>query len=125
MTPEAMENRLLDFAVRIGTLVDTLPETRLGRHIAGQLVRCGTSPAPNYAEGRAAESRRAFIHILSIGLKELRETRVWLRLIARAELLPEERLADLIEENRQLMNILAQSIRTARRNVRQLQKNAP
>ncbi len=57
MTLEAMENRLLDFAVRIGTLVDTLPETRLGRHIAGQLVRCGTSPAPNYAEGRAATAR--------------------------------------------------------------------
>ena len=53
-----IEERMLDFAVRVGKAVDALPETRLGRHIAGQLVRSGTSPAPNYAEACAAESKR-------------------------------------------------------------------
>ena len=47
---EDLEDRLLDFAAHIGKLVDALPDNRLGRHIAGQLVRSGTSPAPNYAE---------------------------------------------------------------------------
>jgi len=53
--------------------------------IAGQLLRCGTSPAPNYEEGCAAESRADFVHKLSICLKELRESRCWLRLIIRTE----------------------------------------
>lgn len=49
-TGQELEDRLLEFAVRVGGVVDALPDTRMGRHIAGQLVRCGTSAAPNYAE---------------------------------------------------------------------------
>ena len=58
MNPEELSRRLLDFAVRIGRVADALPRTSLGRHIAGQLVRCGTSPAPNYEEGCAAVEER-------------------------------------------------------------------
>ena len=71
---EELEDRLLDFAARVGKVVDALPKTRLGRHIAGQLVRSGTSPAPNYAEACGAESKRDFTHKLGICLKELRES---------------------------------------------------
>jgi four helix bundle protein len=112
-----LAERLLDFAARIGKVVDALPETRMGRHVAGQLVRCGTSPAPNYAEACGSESRKDFVHKLSIALKELRETRCWLRLIAKAELLTQERLTDLIDECTQLINILAKSIVTAKANL--------
>jgi four helix bundle protein len=73
---EDIEERMLEFAARVGKAVDALPETRLGRHIAGQLVRSGTSPAPNYAEACAAESKNDFIHKLGIVLKELRESGV-------------------------------------------------
>ena len=52
MTPDELSERLIDFAARIGKVVDALPDTRIGRHIAGQLVRCGTSPAPNYEEAQ-------------------------------------------------------------------------
>ena len=93
-----LEERLLDFAVRVGKAIDALPETRLGRHIAGQLVRSGTSPAPNYAEACAAESKKDFIHKLSIVLKELRESSIWIRLIVRSTLLPEQRLELLRDE---------------------------
>ncbi len=117
-TPEALEERLLNFAVRVGKVVDALPSTRLGRHVAGQLVRSGTSAAPNYAEACAAESRKDFIHKLSICLKELRESRMWVRLIIRAKLLPEDRMADLLDETEQLCNITAQSILTAKRNAK-------
>ena len=111
---EDLEERLLDFAARVGNVVDALPDTRLGRHIAGQLVRSGTSPAPNYAEACAAESKRDFIHKLSIALKELRESRSWINLILKSELLPEPRMAQLLDEVSQLCNIVGKSIVTAK-----------
>jgi four helix bundle protein len=114
MTPDELSDRLIDFGVRAGRVVDALPDTRLGRHIAGQLVRCGTSPAPNYDEGSAAESRDDFIHKVGVAFKELRESRTWLRMIVRAELLPDHRLADLLDECNQLCNILAKSLITAK-----------
>src|ERR1700757_2151502 len=104
---EALEDRLLEFGARCRKIVDALPDTRMGRHVAGQLVRCGTSPAPNYAEARGAESRKDFAHKLSICLKELRETCCWLRLISKTELLPQERLGDLSDECEQLISIMA------------------
>jgi len=116
MRPDELAERLLDFAVRIGRVVDALPDSRLGRHVANQLVRCGTSPAPNYEEGCAAESRADFIHKLSISLKELRESRSWLRLISRSHLLPNDKLSELIDECDQLCNILARSVITAKAN---------
>lgn len=109
-----IEERLLEFAVRVGKAIDTLPVTRLGRHIAGQLVRSGTSPAPNYAEACAAESKKDFIHKLAIVLKELRESSVWIRLIVKSELVPEKRLELLRDECDQLCKIIAKSLVTAK-----------
>ena len=106
--------RLLAFAVRIGNVVDALPETRMGRHIAGQLVRCGTSPAPNYAEACGAESKKDFIHKLGICLKELRESACWIEMILQADLLPASRLASLSKECHELIRIIAKSIVTAK-----------
>jgi four helix bundle protein len=91
MTSEELAERLINFAARIGKVVDALPDTRMGRHVAGQLVRCGTSPAPNYEEACAAESRADFAHKLSICLKELREYRCWIRLVIKTEMLTEHR----------------------------------
>jgi len=78
-----LEDRLLDFAVSIIELTESFPTTRAGNHIAGQLLRCGTSPLSNRSEVEAAESRKDFLHKLRICLKELRETRRWLRLASR------------------------------------------
>ncbi len=118
MRAEELADRLIDFAARVGKVVDALPGTRMGRHIAGQLVRCGTSPAPNYEEACAAESRAAFIHKLRIVLKELRESRCWLRLIIKTKLLPGQRLENLLDECVQLAKVIGQSIVTAKRNSR-------
>ncbi|MCA9125636.1 MAG: four helix bundle protein [Planctomycetales bacterium] len=116
MKPDDLSERLLDLAVRVGKVVDALPDTRLGKHIAGQLVRSGTAPAPNYEEACAAESRRDFIHKVRIALKELRETRCWIKLIMRSELLPEARMSELANEADELCRILGQSLVTARKN---------
>ena len=111
---ERLAERLLDFAIRIGRVADALPDTRSGRQIAGQLVRCGTSPAPNYEEACAAESRADFVHKMRICLKELRESRCWLRMIAKGELLPDVQVGPLTEEANELCNIFGQSIVTAK-----------
>jgi four helix bundle protein len=114
MNQNDLSERLWSFAARIGKIVDALPETRLGRHVAGQLVRCGTSAPPNYDESGAAESRDDFVHKLSVALKELRESRGWLRFIVKAELLPKLKMADLIDESEQLCRILGKSTLTAK-----------
>ncbi len=64
-----LEERLIDFAVRIIKLTEALPNTRSGNHIRGQVLRSGTSPAPNYAEAQRAESRSDFVHKDSSGNK--------------------------------------------------------
>lgn len=110
MTPEELSERLVDFAVRVGKVVDALPNARLGRHVGDHLVRCGTAPAPNYEEGCAAESRADFVHKLGICL----ESHTWIRLIIRAKLLPQQRMEDLLDECNQLRNIIGQSIVTAK-----------
>ena len=92
MTPDQLVERLINFAARMGKVADALPDTRMGRHIGAQLVRSGTSPAPNYEEACAAESRADFVHKLSICLKELRESPLWIRLIIKTEMLPEQRM---------------------------------
>jgi four helix bundle protein len=112
MTPEELSERLLNFAARVGKVIDALPETRMGRHIAGQLVGSGTSPAPNYEEACAAESRQDFVHKLKIVLKELRESRCWIRMIIKTELLPQARLTEILDEANQRANIIGQSIVT-------------
>ena len=113
MTPDALSERLWRFAARVGKVVDALPDSRLGRHVAGQLVRCGTSSAPNYDEARGAESRADFIHKVRIALKEMSETCGWLRFIVIAELLPENKVAPLYGEGSELTAILAKSVKTA------------
>ncbi len=113
---EKLSLRLLNFAARVGKVVDALPNTRLGRHIAGQLVRSGTSPAPNYAEACAAESRKDFIHKLKICLKELRESRCWIQLIIKSDLLTKLQMSELLDECTQLCNIIGKSIVTAKSN---------
>ena len=111
---DKLEERLIDFAVRIVNLSANLPKTPAGKHIAGQIMRSGTSPAPNYGEARGAESHADFVHKLGIVLKELNETSIWLRIISRSRMLRGELLAELVGENTELCRIFTSSLRTAR-----------
>ncbi|MEP6717744.1 MAG: four helix bundle protein [bacterium] len=111
---DELENRLIDFAVRIIKLSANLPKTPAGKHIAGQILRSGTSPAPNYGEARGAESNADFVHKLGIVLKELNETSIWLRVIERSQLLKRELLVEIIGEHRELSRIFTSSLKTAK-----------
>src|ERR1700736_5384103 len=111
-----LEDRLLEFSARVIRLVDALPNSRAANHLAGQLLRCGTSPYGNHGEVEAAESRKDFIHKLKICLKELKESRRWLRLVNKAEMLPAPKMAPILHETEELIMIFYASIRTAERN---------
>jgi|SRR5687767_5987243 len=111
---DQLEERLIDFAVRIIKLAASLPKTPAGNHIAGQILRAGTSPAPNYGEARGAESHADFVHKLRIVLKELNETSIWLRIIKHSRLLSEHALSEIVEENSSLCKIFTASLKTSR-----------
>jgi len=112
-----LEERLLEFSARIIRLVDALPNTRAANHLAGQLLRSGTS-SYGHGEVEAAESRKDFIHKLKICLKELKETRRWLRLVKKAAMLPALKMAPILHETEELIMIFFVSIRTAEKNAK-------
>jgi four helix bundle protein len=111
-----LEDRLIRFGSAVSRLTDRLPATALGKHVSVQLIRSGTSPFANYGEVQGAESRRDFIHKLGICIKELRETRAWLKFANEMNLCSTEAVAGVERECDELLAILASSIKTARRN---------
>ena len=109
-----LEERLLEYSVLIIKIVEQLPKSRVGNHVAGQLLKSGTSPYPNHGEAQAAESAKDFIHKLRISLKELRETQRWLKLIRRVPLMKASKLIDdTLRETEELILIFVTSINTA------------
>jgi len=120
-----LEERLLGFASTVIDVTEKLPNTRSGNHIAGQLLRSGTSPYGNHGEAQAPESADDFIHKMKICLKELREARRWLRLVVRQNWLQAEpRLKFLLGESEELIRIFKASVQTAERS-RLAKKRAP
>ena len=115
---DELETRLVDFAVRIIKLSNSLPKTSAGKHVANQILRSGTSPAPNYSEARAVESRADFLHKLGIVLKELNETSVWLRIINKSGLISSLLMANIIDETTQLSKIIASSVKTSKSRIK-------
>ena len=97
-------------------LAERFARTPLGQHVALQLARSSTSTFANYGEVQSAESRRDFIHKLGICLKELRETRTWLKFVREMNLATPELVESSLRECDELLAILATSIKTARRN---------
>ena len=117
-----LEQRLLEYSARIIRLVERLPNSRAGNHVAGQLLRSGTSPLPNHGEAQAAESANDFMHKLKICLKELKETHIALQIVSRKSLVEDFKVVDKsINECKELISIFVKSIETAKEN----NKNTP
>ena len=110
---DKLQDRLIALAVRIMKLADALPNAPAGKHVRGQILRCGTSPAPNYGEARGAESTADFVHKLRVVIKELNETSVSLQMILLSGMLKPSAIEDIIDENTQLCKIISSSITTA------------
>ena len=107
-----LQERFVNLAAAVILLCRTMPKDDGGSHLAGQLLRSGTAPAPNYAEARGAESDRDFLHKLRIVQKELNETEVWLQVMVTAGLASAESLESLRDECKSLARITTASIRT-------------
>ena len=112
-----IQERTFKFAVRVVKLVNRLPRTVAGFEIGKQIVRSATSIGSNVEEADAAESKRDFIHKMSIAHKETRETRYWLRVV-RAALLDDDQVRALIQESDELVRILYTIVENARQNPR-------
>jgi four helix bundle protein len=108
-----IQKRTFDFAVRVVKLVNRLPRTVAGVEIGRQVVRSATSIGSNVEEADAAESKRDFIHKMSVAHKEARETRYWLRVI-QAALLDGDEVQALIQESDELVRILYTIVENAR-----------
>ncbi len=114
-----LEERLLEFSVRVIRVTDSMTRSRAATHIADQLLRSATSPYGHHGEAEGAESRADFVHKLKVCYKELREARRWLRLVQRVPLVKKpELLASILQEAEELVRIFAASIRTAESNGR-------
>ena len=112
-----LEERLLHFSANIIRLTETLKPSRAGNHVAGQLLRSGTSPYPNHGEAQSAESANDFIHKLKVSLKELRETQRWILLVKTVPLTEDLSLTEkLLKECDELIRIFVTSIKTTRNN---------
>ncbi|TWT41027.1 hypothetical protein RAS1_37180 [Phycisphaerae bacterium RAS1] len=119
MIGDNIAERLVDVAARTIRAASALPRTAAGKHIADQLLRCGTAPGACYEEARGAESRRDFVHKLGIARKEMHEARYWLRVAVRAGLFESSLLSGLLQELDELSAILGKSVLTARTNSKQ------
>ena len=113
-----LEERLINFAVRIIELTESLKPTKASNYLSGQILRSGTAPALQYGEAQSSESRKDFIHKMKIALKELRETLVCLKVIhLSSSYNSEQQILDAINESNELISIFVKSNETAQKNM--------
>lgn len=112
-----LEDRLVDFACRCLEVCDQLPPTRAGQNLEYQLSKSSTAAALNYGEAQAAESTADFIHKMKVVLKEIRESRVNLKIICRKPIVVNDKTDHCLKEANELMAIFMKSIDTAKKNL--------
>ncbi len=119
-----LEDRLIDFSIRVSAIIEELPDDRFVNHLSSQLLRSSTSVALNYGEAQGAESLKDFIHKMRVVLKELKESKVCLKLILKKSTYdPSSELGNTINESKELIAIFIKSIETAERNRNKRNKN--
>ena len=111
-----LENRLIEFSINVSECILSLEKHPTVNHLKDQVIRSSTASALNYAEAQGAESKKDCIHKLGIVVKELRETKVNLRIINRFSASSDESLLELIQENDELIAIFYKTIMTAKKN---------
>ena len=109
-----LKTRTKEFALRIIRLYSALPKSTEAQVIGKQLLRSGTSVGAHYREGTRARSDAEFISKIECGLQELEESCYWMELLVEAEIIPENKLADLINEAGELTAILITCAKNAK-----------
>jgi four helix bundle protein len=116
MNPEELKKRCKQFSLRVIRLVRALPDDKVGRPIANQLVRSGTSVAANYRAACLARSRADFTNKVGIAVEEADESALWMELIIEDGILPADKVSPLWQEASELTAIFCASIKTSRAN---------
>jgi four helix bundle protein len=117
MEKEDLKKRHKAFAVRIVKMVEAMPNNVASMAIARQVIRSGTSPSANYRAACLAKSDKDFVNKLKMVEEELDETQHWLELIVDCQILPEERMKDILQECSELLSITVASIVTAKKSL--------
>jgi len=112
MDQDDLKKRTKEFAHRCVKLSMALPQTCLGRHIKGQLIRCSTSVASNYRAACIAQSKMSFVSKLSIAIEEVDESCFWMEFIVEEKLLDEQQVVSLLDEAKELTAIFMASRKT-------------
>lgn len=112
-----LEDRLVKFACLCLEICDLLSNTKSGQNLEYQLSKSSTASALVYGETQAAESKADFIHKVKIVLKELRESRINLRIIMEKPILVNDKLQVILKEANELIAIFLKSIETAKQNM--------
>ena|SRR5581483_4018916 len=111
-----MKLRTRKFAIRIVSVVRSLPRSREGDVLGRQLLRSGTAVAANYRAVCRSRSPSEFISKMNVVVEEADETVFWLEFLVDTSILPPEKLKLLIKEGNELLAICAASLRTAKHN---------
>ncbi len=117
-----LEDRMVDFACMCLEVCDLLPNTRTGQNLEHQLSKSSTATALIYGEAQGAESRADFLHKMKMCLKEIKETRINLKIIMRKPVLVHKKVDIAFAEANQLMAIFLRSIETAQKNDERIKK---
>lgn len=118
MDKNDLQERMINFAVRIIKMVDSMPNSISGTAIARQIVRSGTSPSANYRAACIAKSDKDFVNKLKMVEEELDETSHWLTLIMRSEMMKPSRIQPLYQECCELLSIIVKSIVTTKNRIK-------
>ncbi len=116
MQDRDIRERTYQFSIRIVRLCQALDEDRIGRVLMSQILRAGTGIGANLEEGQAAQSKKDFISKVSIARKEAFEAHYWLRLLRGCGLIPEDRMADIIDECEEIAKVLSAIVLSAKKN---------
>ena len=116
--PQDIEDRTLEYGLRAVKLYRHLQDKKdgVGWVLGKQFLRSATSIGANVSEAQAGESRSDFIHRYSIAQKEARESRYWLNLILRAEVVPAKNLAPLLQETNEVLAVITRIIVNTKKN---------
>lgn len=121
-SPKDIQQRTFEFGVRIIELVNTMPRSLAADTIARQLIRSGTSIGANMQEADGAESKKDFIHKVSIAHKEARESRYWLATLQATVLKNKRDVNTLWHECDQIVRILFAILKKTKETMKTINK---
>ena len=106
-----LEDRLVCFAALIIKFCQSLPDNNTGLYYSGQLMRSGGSAALNFGEAQGTFTDKDYVHKVSLSLKELKESRVILKIMKFVDYGDEDRIGQLLSEAEELIRIMASIIK--------------